>query len=68
MSRVTAAVWLSWLGLFLALELPAVHRRVPWLTLSEYSWSLEDAHPLLRWGFQIGLGILQSHIVDRWPA
>lgn len=66
--NLTAAIWLGWLALFLALELPAAMRLgVPWVTLSEFCWGLEDVSSVWQYTFLFGLSVLLTHIVARWP-
>lgn len=66
--NLTAIIWLGWLALFLALELPAAARLgVPWVTLSEFCWGLEAVSDVWRYAFMFGLTILLVHIVSRWP-
>ena len=53
-------VWAIWLGLFLALEIPAAAGWVPWSTLSHTAALNEQAYPILKtllFGFLIGLGV-----------
>jgi hypothetical protein len=53
-------VWAGWLLLFLVLELTAVFKVAPWVTLSETSWLNEKQYPILRtilFGFLLGLGV-----------
>lgn len=62
MSRLDRSdlVWIAWLILFLALEIPAAAGLVPWNTLSRTSWLNERLHPVLRtllFGFLIGLAV-----------
>ena len=61
------AVWAGWLAAFLILELSGLWRWVPWVTLSETSWHLEEAYPVLYTllgGFLLGLNV---HIVFHIP-
>lgn len=67
-SGMTAAVWFGWLALFLGLELPAAKRVVPWKTLSEFCWTIEDDEKPTRWLFMLGLCTLLVHIVSKWPG
>ena len=70
MSRFTVGliVWGLWLAAFLALELPAVFRAVPWPTLSTESWDAQTAWHFSRLLMAVFLGVLLMHIVFRLSA
>ncbi len=55
-------VWLSWLGLFGVLELLAVFHKVPWHTMSHWTWELEAAWWPLPWLVIVALALLMVHL------
>jgi hypothetical protein len=59
----SAAVWLGWLGLFVALELPSLWGRVPWSTLSAFVRGLEATHPMLPYAIATAFAMLTVHLV-----
>jgi hypothetical protein len=61
-------VWGAWLALFLALELMALFRIVPWPTLSRTAWDTEDAWAPIQFVILIGLAVLLVHIVAGGPV
>jgi hypothetical protein len=63
----SAIVWLTWLGSFVVLEGAAISGRVPWTTLSVYTWMLESTDGVVRWVLLIGLAALLTHLVAKWP-
>jgi len=70
MSRFTVGlvVWGLWIAAFLALELPAVFRAVPWPTLSTESWDAQTTWHFSRLLFAMFLAVLLAHIVFRLSA
>lgn len=67
---VSSAVWLSWMAIFAALELPAVYGKVPWKPLSDWTWQLEGVPKFgqgVQWIVLIGLAVLLVHLVARFP-
>ena len=63
----STAVWFGWLALFAVLEILALRGKVPWTSLSEYVWNLEDREPVTKWTFIIGLMALAAHLVSGRP-
>jgi len=63
----SAAVWLGWFGLFVALELLGYWHVTPWTTLSEFVWTVEAHWRVTILAFFLGLSILPLHLVARWP-
>lgn len=62
-------VWIvGWLGIFLALELPAHFGWVPWPTLSRTFWDAEAAWGPTSLFVEIFLAVLLLHIVFRLSA
>ena len=59
---VSTAVWLGWLALFGVLELSALWRRVPWTTMSQWTWQLEKAWWPLPWLVIVALALLMVHL------
>ena len=60
---VSTAVWLGWLALFGVLELSALTHRVPWLTMSRWTWALEKAWWPFPWILLVALALLLVHLV-----
>ena len=61
-------VWGLWFCAFVVLELLALRKRSPWITLSETGWSLERFSPWIRIVVFAGLAILLVHIVWGFPS
>jgi hypothetical protein len=61
-------VWLGWMLLFVALELPAIANKTPWVTLSQVAWWTENRAWPMRLVFLFGLALLISHIVAGRPG
>ncbi len=61
----SAIVWLTWLGAFLALEIPAVLERTPWEPLSDFTWGIEDHWRPFRLLVLFGLALLGVHLWQR---
>ncbi len=59
---LSTIVWIGWLALFGALELPAVWHRVPWTTMSEWTWWLEKLWSPLPWLVIVALALLMVHL------
>lgn len=59
---VSTAVWLGWLALFGILELLAIFHKVPWTSMSEWTWSLERAWAVLPWLVIVALALLMVHL------
>ena len=59
---VSSAVWLGWLALFGLLEIPAVLHKVPWTTMSRWTWNLEKIFPILPWLVIVALALLLVHL------
>jgi hypothetical protein len=55
-------VWLSWLAAFGVLELLGISRRVPWRSMSEWTWSLEAHWWPLPWLVIVALALLMVHL------
>ncbi len=55
-------VWLSWLALFGVFELSALTHRVPWHTMSRWTWGLEAAWWPLPWLVIVALAFLMVHL------
>ena len=36
----STAIWLSWLALFGVLEMSAIWKKVPWTSMSQWTWAL----------------------------
>jgi hypothetical protein len=66
--RLSLIVWGAWLGIFLALELPAVFHDVPWMTLSLTSWRAETWWEPVRLILEVFLFVLLLHICYRLSA
>ena len=62
------AIWVAWLAIFLGLELPAVFKVTPWVTLSSTSWGLEQWWSPFRLIFEVFLAVLLLHICFRLSA
>jgi hypothetical protein len=63
--RLSTVVWLGWLAVFGALEIPAVLRRVPWLPMSDWVWRLERLWAPLPWLVIVALALLMVHLAAR---
>jgi hypothetical protein len=61
-------VWSLWIVQFIVLELLGVFHKVPWGSLSRFSWKLESLSPVLPYVFLIGLAVLLVHIVTGFPG
>lgn len=64
-------IWAAWLVAFLGLELTGFWRLVPWITLSETSWHIEETYPYAYMafaGFLIGLTVHITCHVSFWRA
>jgi hypothetical protein len=66
--RLSLIVWGAWLGIFLALELPAAFHDVPWMTLSSTSWRAETWWEPVRLILEAFLIVLLLHICYRLSA
>lgn len=67
MSKIwpSLAVWLTWVGIFVALELTALlWKGCPWYTLSRTSWHIERAWWPFQFVFMVGLVVLMIHIFE----
>lgn len=66
--RLSLIVWGAWLGIFLALELPAAFHITPWMTLSSTSWHAETWWSPVRLILEVFLAVLLLHICYRLSA
>lgn len=69
---MTATTWSyivygAWFLTWVILEILGWKHKVPWLTLSETSWTLERRFTWLRLIILAGLCILTAHIVFGFP-
>ena len=55
-------VWLGWLALFGVFELSALWGKVPWTTMSQWTWDLEAAWWPLPWLVIVALALLMVHL------
>lgn len=62
------AVWGAWVALFLVLEFLGLFRVVPWISLSETAWSIENLSAWIKVLMLAGFVVLTVHIVFRWPS
>jgi hypothetical protein len=59
---ISTAVWLGWLAIFGALEVPAILHKVPWTSMSQWTWHLEAHWWPLPWLIIVALGFLTVHL------
>ncbi len=59
---ISSAVWLAWLAAFAVLELLAIAGRVPWSSMSAWTWGLERAWAPLPWLVIVALALLMVHL------
>lgn len=62
---VSTLVWLGFGLVFAALEIPAVVHRVPWLPLSDWTWSWESFAGWVPYVVLFALAALLVHLVAR---
>lgn len=58
----SSLVWVGWLAAFGVLELLAIAHRVPWTSMSEWTWSLERHWAPLPWLVIVALALLMVHL------
>ena len=59
---VSTAVWLGWLALFGVLEMSAIWKKVPWTSMSQWTWALEKMWWPLPWLIIVALDLLMVHL------
>ena len=59
---VSTAVWLGWLALFGILEMSAIWKKVPWTSMSQWTWALEKMWWPLPWLVIVALALLMVHL------
>ncbi len=58
----STAVWLGWLALFGVLEMSAIWKKVPWTSMSQWTWALEKMWWPLPWLVIVALALLLVHL------
>ena len=58
----STAVWLGWLALFGVLEMSAIWKKVPWTSMSQWTWALEKMWWPLPWLVIVALALLMVHL------